>query len=166
MAKQDSIVLSHWYHLFEGMQESTQNFYSSLEQAINSRNLKDIKTSRIDYKEGGVFSAKREYLRVKRREHLFDICAAPYGNGFFVSWWLGEKIGFLTRILLMIPFVNLFFMRIARPFTYYKIDTALMFQESISSAVHEVIDGITKTKGLRALSELERKPILTNIFTR
>ena len=76
----------------------------------------------------------------------------------------GEKIGFFARILLMISFINLFFMRITRSFTYYKTDTALMFQESVSSAVLEVIDGITKTEGLRALSEFERKPLLTNLF--
>ena len=46
------------------------------------------------------------------------------------------------------------------PPTFYKLDTALMFQEAVHNAVLEVIDGMTSAKGLRALSDLERKPIL------
>ena len=34
-----------------------------------------------------IASAKREYLRMQRGKYAFDICAAPFGNGFFVSWW-------------------------------------------------------------------------------
>lgn len=56
--------------------------------------------------------------------------------------------------------------RFVRPQTYYRIDTALMFQESIRRAVLEVVDGLTEAKGLRALTELERKPILRELFQR
>jgi len=73
-------IFSHWYHLIENLQHSSQDFYSSVEKALEQRNLPEIEISRIDHHEGGVFSAKREYLRVDRREHTFDICAAPFGN--------------------------------------------------------------------------------------
>lgn len=164
MAKKVSLILSHWYHSIEGLQESPQQFYSSLEQAINQRQIPNIKLSRVDYREGGVLSAKREYLRVCRKEHIFDICAAPFGNGFFVSWWLGETTSFFWSIVLMIPYLGVALMRVFRPLTYYRYDTILMFQESVRSAVLEVVDNITKAKGLRGLSELERKPILTGLF--
>ncbi len=164
MAKRAPIILSHWYHSIEGLQESPQKFYNNLVEAISQRNIPGIDISRIDYREGGVFSAKRTYLRVQRREHIFDICAAPFGSGFFFSWWLGEKISLFWSLVLMIPFLGLPLMNFLRPQTYYRYDTALMFQQSISSAVHEVIDGITKTKGLRALSELEKKPILSDFL--
>src|SRR3989337_2241358 len=87
---QVAAVFSHWYHLLEGLQESPMSFYESLESAIKKRELPDIAISRVDYHEGGVFSAKREYLRVSRQNQVFDVCAAPFGAGFFVSWWLGE----------------------------------------------------------------------------
>ena len=164
MAKQDAVILSHWYHLIENLNHSSQDFYSSLEGAIKSRQLPHVKTSRVNFPEGGVGSPKREYFRAKRKEYLFDICAAPYGNGFFFSWWLGEKIGFFSRILMSIPIIGAIFFKFAKPMTYYRIDTTLMFQESIRMAVLEVIDGITKAKGIRALSELERKPILSDIL--
>lgn len=167
MARKDSVILSHWYNLIEGLQDSSQRFYSSLEEAVKRRQIPDVDISRVDYREGGMFSAKREYLQVRRREHVFDVCAAPFGTGFFVSWWLGEiPPGGLWRLILMIPFFGQLIVRLFRPQTYYRLDTALMFQESVRLAVLEVIDDITKAKGLRALSELERKPILSSFFKR
>lgn len=83
-------VLSHWYRLFEGLQTSPLGFYDSVEQAVEKRQLPETSRSRVDWHEGGVLSAKREYLRVERGRLVFDICGAPYGNGFFVSWWLGR----------------------------------------------------------------------------
>jgi lysozyme family protein len=41
-----------------------------------------------------------------------------------------------------------------------------MFQEAVRKAVNEVLDGITGAKGLKALTEDERKPILSNLFKR
>ena len=145
MAK-NTFVISHWYNLLEGYQGSSNEFYSSLEKAINSRGLEDIKISRVTHKEGGLFSGKREYFQVRFKEYIFDICAAPYGNGFFFSWWLSSKFGIIQYL---------------EAKTFYKADVALMFQESIRMAILEVIDGITKANGLRSLSELERKPILS-----
>ena len=159
MAQSPGNILSHWYHLFEGIQHSTQDFYSSLDGAIAKRNLPDIRVSRTQYHEGGAFSAKREYLRVKRKTQFFDVCAAPYGNGFFVSWWLGESEGCLSTI----PIIG-WFVSSLKPMTYYQIDTTLMFQESIRLAVLEVIDGMTKVKGLKELSEADRKPILHELL--
>ena len=166
MAKRAPIILSHWYHSIEGLQESPQKFYNNLVEAISKRKLPDIDISRIDYREGGVFSAKRTYLRVRRKEHIFDICAAPFGSGFFFSWWLGEKVSLFWSLVILIPFLGMRLMSTFRPQTYFRYDTALMFQQSISSAVHEVIEVITKAKGLRALSELEKKPILSDFFKR
>jgi len=164
-AKKVSVVLSHWYHLIEGLQDSPLQFYGSVDEAIRRRQLPDVKLARVDYREGGLFSAKREYFRVRRKEYIFDICAAPFGgNAFFVSWWLGETIGFFSGLLLLIPFVGPALVRALRPLTYFRLDTALMFQESVHAAVLEVLDERTSAKGLRMLSELERKPTLGEAF--
>ncbi|WAC06734.1 MAG: hypothetical protein OS130_10790 [Thermodesulfobacteriota bacterium] len=160
------LVISHWHHLIEGLQDSPQRFYASLEGAISRRQIPGTELSRIDYREGGIFSAKREYFRVRRGEYVFDICAAPFGNSFFVSWWLGELMGCLWGFFAAIPVLGVLMMRAFRPETYYRLDTALMFQELVNSAVLEVVDEITKAKGIRALSEFERKPILSDLFKR
>lgn len=164
-SKLQSEVFSHWYHLFEGFQASSQEFYDQVEQAIQKRQIPKGELSRITYKEGGLLSAKREYLRVRCKELTFDVCAAPYGTGYFVSWWLGQlPSGCLTSLVNSIPVLGPLFSIFIKPLTYYKIDTALMFQESVRLAIMEVLDGMTTAKGARGLTELERKPIMKDFF--
>jgi len=208
-------VLSHWYHLLEGLQESPTEFYGKVEQALDPRQVPDATRERVDWREGGMFSARREYLRVTRARHALDICGAPFGRGFFVSWWLAETrpgpllptlvvlvvIAVLGRIflaiggtffmfvgllavflglgalmsqgeqawhayLLAIPGLGFLWERLFLPPTYYRIDTALMFQETVHAAVLAVVDGFTQAHGLRALTDLERKPILRDFYRR
>lgn len=157
-------IFSHWFHMLENFHISSQEFYSLLENAINHRELPNIKISKITYHEGGIHTAKREYLRVVRRDHIFDICAAPMGTNFFFSWWLGDSVSLMYRITAKIPLFGKFLIRIFSPETYYSIDTMLMFQEAVHSAVLEVVNAYLKSKGMRGLSELERKPILNKIL--
>jgi len=163
MAKAAPIVHAHWYHMIEGLQASPTEFYAAVERAIAERQVPDTKISRVDYREGSLVTAKREYLRVKRRQHIFDICGAPFGNGFFVSWWLGEPQGCLS-LLAELPFVGGFLESVLKPLTYYMLDTALMFQASVHNAVQQVIGEMTEAKGLRALTEAERKPVMREFF--
>src|SRR6202051_332979 len=91
-------AISHWHQLFENFQASSLEFYSSLETAIKARSVPELHAARIEHKEGGLASANREYVRMHRGKHAFDFCAAPFGTGFFVSWWFTEpplKVGFL-----------------------------------------------------------------------
>jgi len=84
----ESNVISHWHILFEDFSTYTQDFYYFLQEAIGRRDLPDIELSRVIIKEGGIGSAGREYLRVRHRRVAFDVCSAPYGTGYFFSWWL------------------------------------------------------------------------------
>lgn len=76
-----SSTFSHWDHLIEGSDATPMEFYKAVEEAIERRKIPDSSRSRIDYREGGLLSAKREYLRVKRLSYTFDICSAPFGTG-------------------------------------------------------------------------------------
>ncbi len=160
-----TLIISHWHQPIDGLQASPKEFYSSVEEAIRRRNLPDTKFFRINFPEAGPLSPRREYLRVMRRDHVFDICGAPFGPGFFVSSWLGELPSGCLALLLAIPFVNILVAWFVRE-TYYKVDTALMFQAAVHAAVLEVLDGMTQAKGIRSLSELERKPVLREFFKR
>jgi hypothetical protein len=215
-----STVISHWYQLFEDFQTSPMDFYKSVEAAIRKRQVPDAEISRVDWREGGAFSAAREYLRIGRGRLIFDICAAPFGNSFFISWWLAttqSSLGTVALLSLMIGFgffmgVSMIFFgffkglvlvvvgtpilfwlfvklmshakegwddalvampifgslyeRVFRPETYYRMDTTLMFQEAVRRSVLEVIDGLTSAKGIRVLTELERKPIMRELAGR
>lgn len=81
-------VIGHWSLLMEGMQASPQAFYAAIESAIERRGIPGCHLRRVYWREGGVFSARRLYLRAKRGRDLVDICGAPFGNAFFASSWL------------------------------------------------------------------------------
>jgi hypothetical protein len=185
-----------------------------VEGAVASRSIPNVVIERIEYSEGGALSDKRQYLRVRRNRDVFDICGAPFGDGFFFSWWLAEippslpgavtvlmvfvylavvgsfmrQVGFFAGpallllvtplalyfmsrfgnqdtddFILSLPLVGPFYRRFFHPITYYRIDTSDMFQEAARTAVMEVIDQVTAAKGIHALTELERKPILRQL---
>ncbi len=80
----------HWHHLFNDATFSPREFYGAIREALARREVPDTATSEVIYREAGVFSAGRAYLRISRENHVVDVCAAPFGRGFFVSWWLAE----------------------------------------------------------------------------
>lgn len=82
--------LAHWSTLVEGLQASPQECYTAIEEAAHRREIPQIRTSRVTHQEGGFLSAERIYLRIDRKMLAFDICAAPFGTGFFFSWRLSE----------------------------------------------------------------------------
>jgi hypothetical protein len=157
-------VFSHWYHWFEGLESSPNDFYNSIAEALERRSIPDAENFRVEWREGGIFSAKREYLRVTRQEFIFDVCGAPFGNGFFISSWLGKKPSFLIETFGEIAVIGPFVKYLVRPMTYYRIDAAIMFQQAVHASVLEIIDRMATGKGLRTLSPDERKPIMSEYF--
>ncbi len=155
-----AFVISHWHHSFEGFQISAQDFYQSVTEILKTKNIPNAHFTRVDHYESSVLSAKRQYLRVQRFELLFNICAAPFGPGFFTSWWLGEKPTGFQLFISLIPFMGDWLTKRLMPDTYYRKDTAIMFQDTVNSAVQEALDQQTSAKGIRALSESERKPVM------
>lgn len=90
MARRGEII-SHWHLLADDMRASALNYYSAVEEELKRREVPSIQTERIDWREGGVHTAKREYLRITRERLTFDLCAAPFGAGYFFSWWLAVQ---------------------------------------------------------------------------
>ncbi|MEI6575096.1 MAG: hypothetical protein WCO63_02860 [Bacteroidota bacterium] len=143
---------NHWHHFFAGLKFSTNEFYALVEENIKAQAMPDVEVSRVDFSEGGLFSDKREYLRVERKDDMFDICAAPFGAGFFVSYWLGTPKRFFKNMVKSIPGVR----AVSGEATYYKEDAACMFRGLVVSCVTTAIDEITTSKGIRGLTENER----------
>jgi hypothetical protein len=115
-------IISHSPLLIEGLSFSPQEFYQRVEKAIAVRAIPDFVATRVDWKEGGPLSQRREYLRLNRERLIFDVCAAKFGTGFFVSLWFGQRplrIGwilfFLVLLALLLTF-NLMMPSVARSF--------------------------------------------------
>lgn len=154
-----SVINSRWHHNFDELKFSPMEFYSKVEGHVKKREIPDISISRVSFSETGMFSSQREYLRIRRKDSAFDICAAPFGNCFFVSWWHGEKQGLIAELISKIPYIGPYLASNSQPKTYYQLDTVSMFKESVRSAVNEAIDEMVSSKGLRGLTEFEKKSV-------
>ncbi len=160
----EPVFHSHWHQSFPGLSIVPSEFYEAVAQAIAKRNIPAVKISGQYFAEGGLGSAQRLYLRAQRNEYYFDVCGAPFADGSFVSWWLFEEAGCAKGCLMAIPVIGWLMLAFMYRVTYYKVDTRLMFQDAIHSAVMEVVDGYTNAKGLRALTEEERKPSMEKLL--
>jgi len=158
-------AIGHWHHHFTDLQMSSKEFYEQIEDIIKGMKEPHIKTKYIIYSEGGFISSDRQYLRVSRGDILFDICAAPFGTGFFISWWQADK-DFFKRFWLAFPLLGRLFERAFYPHTYYHVDTQQMFQATIHEILLSSIDALIIDKGLRGLTDLEKVPTRGKLQTR
>jgi|SRR6188768_495395 len=223
-----SEAFSHWHKAFADFQTSTLEFCNSVETAVDRLAIPGVSQDRVDFREGGIASAEREYLRITRQKLTFDVCAAPFGSGYFFSWWLGVRrparwllllvglqlllsiviavkiaalkgtsygptqvdpwvamglavglflilgpgVGGIAKLtggdfddpIIVTPLVGPLYVRLFKPMTYFRIDTILMFQSQVKRAVEDAIDGLAIAKGLRALTEDEKKPIMRDFL--
>jgi len=159
-------VISSWSTLIENFQASPQQFYAEVTKALEKRQMPSARIDRISFKESHLLSAKREYLRIScKNDFYFAICGAPFGTGFFVSWWLLEPPqGCLASLFAPFPVLSMIARAMVKPWTYYRIDTATMFRTATHQAVLEVVDQITAAQNIRALPEGERKPVMREFF--
>lgn len=157
-------VFSHWFTTIKDFKVTPSEFYRAVEQLIKDRGIPNVRVVEITCKEGGMMSAKRVYLRVGRKDKIFDICAAPYADGCFFSWWMGDKPwGIFKRIAFLLAHIPILGMPFQGLFieTYFKIDTMLMFQDAVRGAVNDTIDGLLTVEGEREpLTCEEKKPIM------
>lgn len=166
MAEQTRL-LSHWYRHIDGLAQSAQALYAAIETAVNARQLLDVKFSRVNYKEGGMFSAKREYMRIRRDDLTFEICGAPFGTGFYVSARMfveGAGIDSFISSTFGHGVAGGLAKAIANPDTFYRQDTALMYQELVHGAILEVVDAMTDAAKLPRIVESERRPIMRGFY--
>lgn len=155
MAVLVSQVLSHWAHYFPYSGLSSNALYAKIEELVTSHQMPNTKTEKVTHKEGGMFSASREYFRVKHKDLVFDICAAPFGKDFFVSWWLYESEGAM-KSLMKFTKVGEFLNERAAKRTFFEADEESIFRSCVHDCVLEAIDTMTEGQGSR-LSELERQ---------
>lgn len=227
-------VVTHWSKKLDDYYTPTLEFYAAVESALRRRNVPGLYAYRIKWSEGGITAPDREYLRIKGEFFCIDLCAAPFGTGFFFSSWSTVRrprhlilVGFgffvatlflcvvaqqvvdpivgqllansvlafvtpwisfmldmalsvlallaLVRVatragktelelnVLALPIVGSLYRQLFAPESFYRIDTLEMFHATVHTAMLEVIDGLLTTKGLRALSGDERKPIFTRL---
>lgn len=156
-------ILSNWSMFVPDMQQSSATFYNVVESSISRHALKGVAIERVNIAEGGIFSARREYLQVHRDEYVFHVCAAPFGSGFFVSWWFGTVEKGIFALLKRLPIIGILIHVALKPWTFYRADTAQMFNAITSGAVEGALDQAVGAQGLRAITREEKKPLLRQL---
>jgi len=152
-------IISHWHQPFEDTKLSSQDFYRTLFDAIKGCAFPNVVMEKKIHLEGTLLSPGREYLRIRRDEYTFDVCAAPFGTNFFISYWLSEEQGCGVALVRAIPFIGKGWARLISQKTFYQQDTEIMFKESIRAVLMEVIAKLAdEGKGLRKLSPEDSKP--------
>jgi hypothetical protein len=155
---QKTEAIGNWCHLFPEMQHDPNAFYELVEKNIHDKQVPEFYSRKITLSEGSLLSHNRLYLEVSRGDYIFHICAAPWGTGFFFSWWVRQKMSDIDQLIILIPFVGSRIVKMRQYQSYYKLDTDSMFRKSVHQCVLAAIDSLTSTKGIRGLSELERTP--------
>ena len=79
-------MLDYKHKLIDGMDSSPEEFYSAIESDLVQRQVPGLEITREEFAEGGLLSAKRVYLRMRRERLVFDICSAPFGKAWFFSY--------------------------------------------------------------------------------
>lgn len=156
---------SHWSQLISPFVFSTKEFYELVKKEMESHDIDGLNFEEVSLKIGNVFSSERLYLRVSWKDYYYDVCFAPFGDGCFVSWWLFFKRSDAEDFFIKIPLVGILIKHAFFRKTYYQLDTASMFMTYAQKSVMAVIDEITKNTGIR-IDEIDRKPIMNNIFIR
>jgi hypothetical protein len=87
-------VYAQWMTPLLEFSSDTAKFYESIEEGLRAWNIPELVTERIVYKDGGLLSAGREYLRVRREGLVFDILSARFGSNW---WWFSCRGAVLVR---------------------------------------------------------------------
>lgn len=157
MRKSVAEITGHWQHYFMNITYSSDEFYDHVEQVIEAQAIPGVSIDRITYSEGSFFSANRLYLRIRRGSTVFDVCAAPFATGYFISSWQGQLPSLWKSMLGALPIIGESLGKSASTKTYYQVDTQQMFISLVHNDILEVIDGMTTEKGVRGLTELDRQ---------
>lgn len=158
-------VLSHWYTPVPNFSMSTKEFYDKVEKELGAQQVPGLKMSRPEFSEGGLFSAKRQYLRLKRDDVLFDICACPFGVNYFFSCRFAATPPTGLKVLIS-TIINLIFEKLNLRLvdTYHHEDTRLMYMTVVEGVVKKLVEQETASKGIKLLDEYEHAPILGDLY--
>jgi len=143
-------TVSSWRQKLPPGQYSSKEIYDTIIMKLETCGVPGITFSGLTYPQGNLFSNRREYLRIFRAHLVFDICAAPFANEFFVSWYMGTTKNMWQGVLTSLPLIG---KGIAAGFyrkTFYMQDAEALYRELVHRCVTETIEGVTTVAGVRA----------------
>ena len=152
LSKKSVIVHHNWVTSLIGEKFSTEEFYKTLASYIQKLDMPDVKMNTITFPTRNALSEKQLYLRILRKDDVYDVCAAPFGSGCFISFWFAEPRKRLKEIAAHIPKVASVMDEFEKK-TRYEIDTAAVFRRWVEDAIEETINEFNTDKGIRILKQ-------------
>jgi hypothetical protein len=152
----------HWGCSFPFFSFSANSFYELVESIVKAHEFPGIEITRVEHKEGGLLSSKREYLRIRFKMLVYDVCAMPFGKDFCVSSWFYETEGSAAQLLKFTK-VGEFLAKKAQERTFYQADEIGMFKGCVHSALVEATDKMIEGKGVRGVPDALRLPKETEV---
>jgi hypothetical protein len=159
-------LLNHWNILIPRLSYSSKEFYETLTNKLNEHGVRNLKVKVIEKNTGSVLSGKRLYAEVSFDDYIYDVCAAPFGKSFFVSYWMHFELRKREKIVLGIPFVGARLLKVFFPMTYYRMDTSSMFHALMHEIITEMVDELCEEHTLEKLSENQKIPVMNDVFKR
>jgi hypothetical protein len=89
------IIIHHWMVPLLDFSSDPEAFYKAIEDEFTARQVPEATLERIDFKQAGLLSGRRLYLRILRERMAVDLCSAPFGT----SWYFSCRVCELPRIL-------------------------------------------------------------------
>ncbi|HTD39875.1 MAG TPA: hypothetical protein VK671_04585 [Mucilaginibacter sp.] len=148
MASQPTIHAHNSQH-FEDLQMSSKEFYELLKKMIEDYKYPDVSCTPVTLNESGIFSSRREYLRISRQRYHYYVCASPFGKSFFISWWLQENAHTAANVTRKMGWFGRAVAQRMESKTYYELDTEQMFTSSINSIIKMTIEKVKADRGYR-----------------
>lgn len=157
-------LLAHWSANLAGVQIRPSVFYGMVEENISAKQIPRIRISRVFRREGGLISDRRQYLRVKYKQLVFDICGFPICGSFAVSYWLELHDKTVANLFFEIPILGFVLERAFSPATYFNVDADAACQHAVHDSVLSVVDELTHENHLTRLTGQAREPIFADFY--
>lgn len=164
MPNSDENILARWQTSFENVVCSPLEFYESVENSLTECELPNLRFSQVTRNEGGWFSPRRVYLRIRYQRLYFDVSAFIAGNSLIVGWWLHENAPRVGDLLSEIPIFSFLMEKTTRAATYYTVDYVEYFERTVHASILRVVDDLSEQNGLAILPAEARVPVWEEIW--
>lgn len=164
MSNTDGSILARWQGKLENVHCSPLEFFEMMQVSVLEKELPNLTFSRIVRREGGWFSPRRIYLRIRYQRLYFDISAFVVGSAICIGCWLHEDAPGVADLFSEIPGLGFLIDRTTRAATYYTVDFIEHFQRTIHDSILQVVDELSEETGMENLSDEARQPIWEEIW--
>lgn len=151
-------ILARWQTILGNVACTPLGFYEMVENSLMGRELPNLQFSRVTRNEGGLFSPRRLYLRIRYQRLYFDVSAFVAGDSLIVGWWLHLNASGVMDLLAEIPIFSFLMEKTTRAATYYTVDYIEYFERTVHASVLRVVDELSEENGIAFLPDEARVP--------